>query len=65
MGKLDTKIAIVTGAGSGIGRAISEKLSAEGATVVVTDINEATANETASRLGNGSLGLHTDVTSRE
>ena len=60
MGKLDTKIAIVTGAGSGIGRAISEKLSAEGATVVVTDINE-----TASRLGNGSLGLHTDVTSRE
>lgn len=65
MGKLDAKIAIVTGAGSGIGRAISEKLSAEGATVVVTDVNEATANETASRLDNGSLGLHTDVTSRE
>ena len=48
MGKLDNKIAIVTGAGQGIGKAIAEKLAAEGATVVVTDINEATAKETAS-----------------
>ena len=47
MGKLDNKIAIVTGAGQGIGRGIAEKLAAEGATVVVTDINETTAKETA------------------
>ncbi len=65
MGKLENKIAIVTGAGSGIGRGIAEKLAAEGATVVVGDINEAAANETAGALGNDSIGLVTDVTSRE
>ena len=51
MGKLDGKIAIVTGAGRGIGRGIAEKLAAEGATVVVTDVNEATAKETAEAIG--------------
>ncbi|MDD7941061.1 3-oxoacyl-ACP reductase FabG [Actinomycetospora lutea] len=65
MGKLQDKIAIVTGAGQGIGRGIAEKLASEGATVVVTDINEATAKETADALGGGAVGLHTDVTSRE
>jgi NAD(P)-dependent dehydrogenase (short-subunit alcohol dehydrogenase family) len=65
MGKLHDKIAIVTGAGQGIGRGIAEKLAAEGATVVVTDINEATAQETADALGAAAIGLHTDVTSRE
>ena len=47
MGKLDDKVAIVTGAGQGIGRGIAEKLAAEGATVVVTDIDEPSAKETA------------------
>ena len=65
MGKLDDKIAIVTGAGQGIGRGIAEKLAAEGATVVVTDIDEATAKETADAIGGGAIGLRTDVTSRE
>ena len=64
MGKLDHKIAIVTGAGQGIGKAISERLAADGATVVVTDINEAAAKETAAALGNDSVGIHTDVTDR-
>jgi 2-hydroxycyclohexanecarboxyl-CoA dehydrogenase len=63
MGKLDQKIAIVTGAGQGIGRGIAEKLAAEGATVVVTDVNEVTAKETAAAV-NG-VGIHADVTSRE
>ena len=63
MGKLDDKIAIVTGAGQGIGRAIAAKLAAEGATVVVTDINESTASETAAAIGGGAVGLATDVTS--
>jgi 2-hydroxycyclohexanecarboxyl-CoA dehydrogenase len=38
MGRLNDKIAIVTGAGQGIGKAIAGKLAAEGATVVVTEI---------------------------
>jgi len=65
MGKLDDKIAIVTGAGQGIGRAIAAKLAAEGATVVVTDINETTATESAAAIGGGAVGLATDVTSPE
>jgi 2-hydroxycyclohexanecarboxyl-CoA dehydrogenase len=65
MGKLDNKVAIVTGAGQGIGRGIAEKLAAEGATVVVTDVNEATAKETADAIGNGAVGIRADVTSRE
>jgi 2-hydroxycyclohexanecarboxyl-CoA dehydrogenase len=65
MGKLDDKIAVVTGAGQGIGKAIAEKLAAEGATVVVTDVDESSAKETAETIGGGAVGLHTDVTSRE
>ncbi|MGW4527337.1 SDR family NAD(P)-dependent oxidoreductase [Amycolatopsis sp. NPDC004378] len=65
MGKLDGKIAIVTGAGQGIGRGIAEKLAEEGATVVVTDVNEASAKETADALGGASTGLRADVTDRD
>lgn len=65
MGTLDSKIAIVTGAGSGIGRGIAQKLAAQGATVVVGDINAVAASETATALGNDSMGLVADVTSRE
>jgi 2-hydroxycyclohexanecarboxyl-CoA dehydrogenase len=64
-GKLQGKIAIVTGAGQGIGRGIVEKLAEEGATVVVTDVNETTAKETADAIGNGAVGIRADVTSRE
>jgi 2-hydroxycyclohexanecarboxyl-CoA dehydrogenase len=65
MTKLTDKIAIVTGSGRGIGRAIAEKLAAEGATVVVTDIDEATTKETAEAIGGSAIGVRTDVTSRE
>ncbi|MBM7518679.1 SDR family NAD(P)-dependent oxidoreductase [Nocardioides nitrophenolicus] len=64
MGKLESKIAIVTGAGQGIGQAIAVKLAAEGATVVVTDIDEASAKETAEEIGAGAIGIATDVTDR-
>jgi len=48
---LDGRIAIVTGAGQGIGRAIAEKLSSDGATVVVADLNPQTARQTAADVG--------------
>jgi pyridoxal 4-dehydrogenase len=49
--KLQGRIAIVTGAGQGIGRAIAGKLRAEGAEVVVADINEETATKAAADIG--------------
>jgi len=45
---LDKKVAIVTGAGSGIGRAIAIKYAEEGAKVVASDLNEKGGNETVS-----------------
>jgi NAD(P)-dependent dehydrogenase (short-subunit alcohol dehydrogenase family) len=50
MGKLDGKVAIVTGAGSGIGRASARRLAGEGASVLVADINADTAAETAAMI---------------
>jgi 2-hydroxycyclohexanecarboxyl-CoA dehydrogenase len=64
MGRLEDKIAIVTGGGQGIGQAIAGKLAAEGATVVVTDLDEASAKETAAALP-GAIAIRTDVTDRQ
>ena len=50
MGKLDGRVAIVTGGGRGIGRAIAGKLAAEGARVMVNDLDEAPARETVDEL---------------
>lgn len=46
MGKLDNKVAIVSGSGRGIGREIALKLAADGAAVVVNDLDEGPAKET-------------------
>ena len=50
MGKLDEKTAVVTGGGRGIGRDISLALANEGASVVVSDIDEGTASQTADEI---------------
>lgn len=62
MGKMDGRVAIVTGAAQGIGRAIADKLAAEGAKVVVADLNGAGA-EAAAR--EGGLGMKVDVSSED
>ena len=50
MKSLDNKTAIVTGGGSGIGRAIALLYAAEGARIVVSDIDEKGANETVTQI---------------
>ncbi len=48
--RLANKVAIITGSGSGMGQAAAELFASEGASVVVTDINEQAAGETVTRI---------------
>jgi rhamnulose-1-phosphate aldolase/alcohol dehydrogenase len=62
---LATRIALVTGAGSGIGRAIAHRLAAEGACVVVADRDAGAAATVAGEIGNSdvAVAITSDVTS--
>src|SRR4051812_24910874 len=53
--------AVVTGAGRGIGREIARRLAKRGFAVLVTDVNEATAQETADEIGGGAWAMAQDV----
>ena len=55
------KVAIVTGAGRGIGEGIARKLAEEGAIVVCADVNETDAKRVAGDCGNGAIGVRLDV----
>ncbi|MEU9586215.1 bifunctional aldolase/short-chain dehydrogenase [Streptomyces werraensis] len=64
---LATRVALVTGAGSGIGKAIARRLSAEGACVVVADLNGENAARVAEELGgpDKAVAVTVDVTDEE
>ncbi|XP_062414417.1 estradiol 17-beta-dehydrogenase 8 isoform X2 [Pungitius pungitius] len=68
--RLMSRLALVTGGGSGIGRAVCQRLASEGASVVVADISHESAMETVGRLpgdlrGQGHMAAAVDVSSKE
>ena len=61
---LTGKVAVVTGGGRGIGKAISHALAREGVRVAIADLDAAVAQQAASEVGSGAVGLALDVTDR-
>lgn len=62
MGRLQDKVALVTGAASGLGSAIARKLHAEGARVMIGDLQDEAGARLAAELGERAASLHHDVT---
>ena len=62
--RLQGKVAIVTGAASGFGEAMARRFVAEGAKVVVADINDEAGNAVAGELGDNAAYQHADVSSK-
>lgn len=59
--RVENKIALVTGAARGIGQAIAELLAAEGATVILSDINDELGQSVTSKIGGNARYVHLDV----
>ena len=68
MPRLAGKVALITGSGTGIGRATAKKMAAEGAKVVVAELNEAAGQQTVAiiaQAGGDAIFVRTDVTDPE
>lgn len=63
-GRLAGKVCVITGAGSGMGRAMAERFAAEGARLVLADIS-GNQDAVAGALGNGAVGVRCDVSSED
>jgi NAD(P)-dependent dehydrogenase (short-subunit alcohol dehydrogenase family) len=65
MGRLDDKVAVITGGASGMGAATVRRFVAEGAQVVICDLNEDAGAALAESLGEGAVFVKTDVTQED
>ena len=61
MGKLDGKVAIVTGGGTGIGKGIARAFAAEGARLVIASRSEQALTDAAREMGGSVIGIPTDL----
>ena len=64
-GRLAGKITIVTGAAQGFGKGIAEELYAEGATIVIADMNQALAEQVAAEMGERACAIPVNVSNEE
>ena len=65
MGKLDNKVAIVTGGAKGLGKTDARMFAEEGAQVIITDVDEKMGQETAEELGDAVTFLRHDVSNEQ